>query len=333
MCPQLSPTAPVPNSNRASGRSTVKTEDPPSPSIDTGQTCPHCNAPVETVDTPEAVCRHCQTVVTTEPISTAPRPRYDDTDTEKTRTGSRITLLYADRGLGTGIDVGATTDGDGTALTATQRRIFKNKGWKKRLRPQEYRLDYALGELRRIGAELNVPTSELESAARLYREALAGGYINGRSVDGFVAACLLVAVRQSSLTLPISIREIRSVSQATREQTRTARGVLELHLDVEIPPMRPKDFLPQATSTLSAPYRVEVCARKLLDARRSDGTATEGVSPRTLAAAALHAAFCVVDVSRRPTLEELSEVFGVSKSTISSRKGDLVQYQEVWDAY
>jgi len=331
MCPQLSPTAPVPNSNHASGRSTVKTEDPPSPSIDTGQTCPHCNAPVETVDTPEAVCRHCQTVVTTEPISTAPRPRYDDTDTEKTRTGSRITLLYADRGLGTGIDVGATTDGDGTALTATQRRIFKNKGWKKRLRPQEYRLDYALGELRRIGAELNVPTSELESAARLYREALAGGYINGRSVDGFVAACLLVAVRQSSLTLPISIREIRSVSQATREQTRTARGVLELHLDVEIPPMRPQDFLPQATSTLSAPYRVEVCARKLLDARRSDGTATEGVSPRTLAAAALHAAFCVVDVSRGPTLEELSEVFDVSKSTISSRKGDLVQYQVVWD--
>jgi transcription initiation factor TFIIIB Brf1 subunit/transcription initiation factor TFIIB len=108
---------------------------------------------------------------------------------------------------------------------------------------------------------------------------------------------------------------------------------LELHLDVEIPPMRPQDFLPQATSTLSAPYRVEVCARKLLDARRSDGTATEGVSPRTLAAAALHAAFCVVDVSRGPTLEELSEVFDVSKSTISSRKGDLVQYQEVWDAY
>jgi transcription initiation factor TFIIB len=333
MCPQLSPTAAVPTSSHTSEHPTTETEKPSSPSVNSGQTCPSCGAPVETVDTPEAVCRHCQTVVTTEPISTAPRPRYDDTGGEKTQAGSRVTLLYADGGLGTSIEAGATTDEDGATLSATQRRVFKHKGWTKRLRPQAYRLDYALGELRRIGAELNIPTSELECAAHLYREALTEGHINGRSADGFVAACLLAAVRQSSLTIPVSVREIRSVSRATREQARTARGVLELRLDVEIPPMRPQDFLPRATSMLSAPYRVEMCATKLLDARRSDETATESLSPRTLAAAALHAAFCFVDVSQRPTLEELSEVFEVSKSTISSRKGDLLQYRGVWDVY
>lgn len=328
MCPQLSPTAPVSTSNHTSGHPASKTEDPPSPGVDSGQTCPNCGVPVETVDTSEAVCRHCQTVVTTEPISTAPRPRYDDTDAEKARTGSRITLLYADKGLGAGIDVGATTDGEGSTLTATQRRIFENKGWKKHLRPQEFRLDYALGELRRIGAELNIPTSELESAAHLYREALTGGYINGRSVDGFVAACLLAAVRQSSLPIPISVREIRSVSQATREQARTARGVLELHLDVEIPPMRPQDFLPRATSMLSAPHRVEMVATKLLDARRSDETATKSISPRTLAASALHAAFSLTTVDDRPTLADLSEVTKVAESTISKQKGTLLKYRE-----
>jgi transcription initiation factor TFIIB len=306
------------------------TDHPPSPSVEDGRTCPNCGASVETVDTSEAVCRDCQIVVTAEPVSTAPRPRYGESETEKIRTGSRVTLLYADRGLGAGIDAGATTDGQGAPLTADQRRIFRDKGWKKHLRSQDFRLDYALSEIRRIGAELNIPTSELECAAHLYREALAESHIEGRSVDGFVAACLLAAIRQSSLTLPVSIREIQAASRATREQVRTARGVLELRLDVEIPPMKPRDFLPQAVSRLAAPHRVEMCARKLLVARRSDEEATGSLSPRTLAAAALHAAFSLTHSDDSPSLTELSDIMGVAESTISERKSHLLRYRDVW---
>lgn len=328
---QTSPTTGVsPSSSNSTHRSPTTDHTPP-PSVDDGRTCPNCGGSVETVDTSEAVCRDCQVVVTAEPVSTAPRPRYCKEDAEKTRTGSRVTLLYADRGLGAGIDTGATRDGQGTLLTATQRRIFRDENWKKHLRPRDFRLDYALGEIRRIGAELNVPTSELECAAHLYREALAEGHIEGRSVDGFVAACLLTVIRQSSLTLPVSIREIEGVSRATREQARTARGVLELRLDVEIPPMKPRNFLPQAVSTLAAPYRVETCATKLLAARQYDEEATGGLSPRTLAAAALHAAFSLTYPENRPPLTEISKVTNVAESTISERKSHLLQYRDAWE--
>ena len=312
-------------------RSSAGTEQPPSPSVDDGRTCPNCGTIVETVDTSEAVCPDCQIVVTAEPVSTAPRPRYDEGDGETARTGSRVTLLYADRGLGTGIDENATTDGNGSPLSASQRRVCRDKGWTKHLRPREFRLDYALGEIRRVGAQLDVPTSELECAAHLYRRALSEGHVQGRSVDGFVAASLLVAVRQSSLTLPVSVREIEAVSRATREQFRTARGLLEVRLGVEVPPMDPQNFLPRAVSRLSAPYQVELCATTLLATRRADKDATGSVSPRTLAAAALHAAFSLVDPDDRPTLSEIATVVDVSESTVSERKGHLLQYRDAWE--
>jgi transcription initiation factor TFIIIB Brf1 subunit/transcription initiation factor TFIIB len=56
------------------------------------------------------------------------------------------------------------------------------------------------------------------------------------------------------------------------------------------------------------------------------------VSPRTLAAAALHTAFSIVTPETRPTLNEIGAVMDVSASTISERKSDLLQYRTAWEA-
>jgi len=331
MCPPSTHTTDVASVGQTNGYS-FQSEAPPSPTVTDGRTCPNCESVVKTIDTSEGVCRDCQTVITAQPLSTAPKPTYGDTHSESAHTGSRVTLLYADQGLGAGVDTSVTTDTNGTPLSPSQQRVCNDTGWTKQLRPREYRLDSALSELRRLGAALNVPTAELESAARLYRIAHKKGHVQGRSVDGFIAACLLVAVRQSSLSLPVSVREIESASPATRDQVRTARGVLTLHLDVEIPPIDPQAFVPQAVSKLSESHRVERCAMRLLTARQSDVDATESISPRTLAAAALHAAFSLVTPKARPTLDEIEAVIDVSASTISERKSELLQYREVWEA-
>jgi transcription initiation factor TFIIB len=292
--------------------------------------CPNCTTTIEPTGRSEVVCPECDLVLADEPISTLPRPRYDDES--KARTGSRVTVLYADRGLGVGIDEDVTTDGDGRPLSRTQRRVAREKPWTKHRTTAEVRLDYALGEIRRMGGALDVPTAERERAAQLYRKAHKAGIVVGRSVDGFAAVCLLVAIRQSSLSIPVSSRELTDVSRADPEQIRTARGALKLHMDVEIPPMDPHDLLPRAASELSAPWTVRQCARTLLDARCTDESREfRGVSPRTLAAAALHAAYEVVDCPERPTLSALSSVTGVAGSTISDRKGLLLQYREAWE--
>ena len=306
------------------------------PTNDPGRTdpdrpvCPECRRSVETVDTREAVCPDCNLVLTTSPVSTAPRPRYDD-GRSRARTGGRVTNLYADRGIGVGTPENATTDGSGTVLNAAQRRVVREKPWTKHRTSRECRVDYALGEIRRMGAAFDLPDPELERAATLYRQAHARGVIEGRSVEGFATACLLAAVRQSAIDLPVSTAELRRVTRASETQVRTARRVLEHRLDVRIPPMEPHAFLPKFASELDLPREVRRCAVALLEERASDDTREfRSISPRTLAAAAIHAACDIIAWDDRPNLSELAATSNVSRTTISQRKGCLSQYGGRW---
>jgi len=321
-----------PPAGESSERETVfsRPEQPPAPNVDAGAVCPECRQYVKTVDTSEAVCPECDLVVTTSPISTDPLPRYDD-GVSRARTGSRVTNLYADRGIGVGISENVITDGNGAPLEQTQRRVAREKPWTKHRTSEEVRLDYALGEIRRMGATFNLPNTELERAAHLYRRAHAEGVIVGRSVEGFATACLLIAIRQSSISLPVSTAELGQTTRATDEQIRTARGVLEFQLDIEIPPMEPQEFLPKIVSDLGAPQQVKRCAETLLSGWEAEQDENfRALSPRTLAAAAIHAAYDITEYDDRPTLSELSAVSNVSHSTISQRKNSLLKYEEEW---
>lgn len=294
-------------------------QQPRSPTAKSGIVCPDCDRVIPAVDTSEAVCSECGIVLDENPISTKPRPRYDDGRSRR-RAGGRVTNLYADRGIGVGV-ADTATDSKGNCLSRSQRRVARDKPWTKHRSPEEFRLDYALGELRRMGAVLDVPDAERERAARLYRRAHAADAIVGRSTEGFATACLLVALRQSSVSFPISTAELEEVTRATDEQIRTARGALEVELGVEVPPMKPHEFLPKFTSELGTSDRVRRCAETLLEEwEASQDEAFRSISPRTLAAAALHTAYDVVNCRDRPTLSQLSAVADVAESTISQRK-------------
>lgn len=309
------------------------TTERPSPNrSDAHRRCPDCDTTIKIVDVIEAVCPECKVVVSEEPISTLPQPRYDcDGNNSKARTGSRLTHLYADRGLGAGITTNVIKDENGTLLSDTQRRVARQKPWTTHRTQKETRLDAALSEIRRMGKKQDIPNVELEYAARLYRKAHTEGLVTGRSVNGFATACLLAAVRTSSLRLPVSLAELKDVSRATEDQIKTARGVLEIRMELKIPPLKPRDLVPKVTSELGIATIVERCARTLLKAYRTDEDAScRGFSPRTLAGAALHAAYDIVECDGRPTLSELSDVLHVSGSTISQRKSHLLQYREAW---
>jgi transcription initiation factor TFIIB len=183
-----------------------------------------------------------------------------------------------------------------------------------------------------MGTEYDIPDVELEYAARLYHKAHAAGLVAGRSANGFATACLLVAVRKSPLQLPVSLRELEEVARATEDQIKTARGALEVRMEIEIPPLEPQDLIPKVTSEFDIHMPVERCAKTLLRAFQADDeTDCHGFSPRTLTGAALHAAYDIIDCDNRPTLSQLSDVLCVSESTISQRKSYLLQYKGVWE--
>jgi transcription initiation factor TFIIIB Brf1 subunit/transcription initiation factor TFIIB len=126
----------------------------------------------------------------------------------------------------------------------------------------------------------------------------------------------------------VSERELQTVTRADRDQIRTARGALTVELDIEIPPIEADAFLPRARSELSMPAAVERSARTFLSTYKHGEGAHHGTSPRTLAAAAVHAAYDRQECDERPTLNALSDVFDVARSTISSQKNSLIQTVE-----
>jgi transcription initiation factor TFIIB len=299
----------------------AETDAPVGHPADTLQ-CRCCGAEIRRVESQVVFCPECHVVQDDRPLSRTPRPHYGEN--ERKRTGSRVTNLWADQGLGTGVGT-SNTDSNGNTLSRSQRRVTRKRGWTNRRTSSEYRLDYAFGEIRRMGATFAVPEPELEEAARLYRNARAAGCVQGRSVEGFVTACLLAAIRRSTRMIPVSGQELRTVTRADEEQIRVAREALSVELDVEIPPLRPKAFLPKAASELAIPGHVERRVRTVLAAYTAGDGAYRGHSPRTLAAAAVHAAYDLTSWGKRPTLESLSNVFGTSESTISAKKGELLE--------
>lgn len=292
--------------------------------------CPECGATVQTVDVSESVCSDCDTVITTKPTSTTGRRWNDAKERERrARAGGRVTNLWADRGIGVGVPETETKDASGSSINQTQSRVTSEKPWTHRRKPAEVHLDYALGEIRRMSERFDIPQTEREEAARLYRVARDEHLLTGRSADGFATACLLAAIRRSSRRIPVSETELLEVSRATRSQVRTARGTLGFELGIGIPPMDPRDFVPRTVSELGGPHTVERHALVLLEAWiNSDHGSSSGISPRTLAGAAVHAAFDEFSDGDRPPLAELADIVGVAQSTISTRKGDLVRFKE-----
>lgn len=276
--------------------------------------CPDCGTRVPATDATEFVCPDCDVVVDDGPLSRRPARVFDERDRRrKKRTGGRVTLLYADRGIGAG-------------APASRRR--GSGGWTNERTDAEARLAYALGEIRRIGAALSVPRAEREAAARLYRRAAALKCVAGRDIDAFAAASLLVAVRRSRVPLPVSLSELEPVSRTSRRKLRLARSVMERELDLAVPPMDPRHFLPAVVDAFELPTAVERTARDLLDALLADDDARcRGFSPRTLAGAATHLA-CDIEGYDGPTLDALGGELDVDGCTISQRKSFVAQFAD-----
>ncbi len=282
----------------------------PSPELFTSTSrCPDCGQYIQTVDVLEAVCSECQVDIGA-PVSRNGRAWYTNAERRKRKqTARRVSPLFTDKGIG--------THGN-----------LKDRAWTKDRTSSDYRLGYALGELKRMGSKFEVPEQILESAALLYRKAQREGLIEGRCIDGFTAASLLIAIRQSPVRMPISCKEIRDVYRAERRQFENARTVLELELNQKVPPMDPVDFIPKATSELGSPLVIRQSARKLLEAQE-EGEEFLGNSPRTLAAAAVYAAYDIVECDDSVTLAEVSDVLGVASSAISTNKSDVMKYRHV----
>jgi transcription initiation factor TFIIB len=304
-----------------------QTVDQPAASDET-EVCPECGGRLGTDDEHgETACVECGLVVAESHIDRGPEWRsFEDGErTNKSRVGAPTTKLLHDKGLSSHIGW-EDRDSYGNALSSSQRRRMRRlRTWDERFRTRDHserNLKQALGEIQRMGSALDLPDDVRETASDLYRRALAGDLLPGRTIESISTAALYAAARQ--MDTPRSIDEVTAVSRAEEMEFKRAYRYLVRELGLAVQPADPQQFVGRLTSDLDVDPDTERLTREILASAADTGT-FNGKSPVGLAAAAIYAAAQLSGEGL--TQDAVSEVAEVSNVTIRNR------YQELLEVY
>ncbi len=280
---------------------------------DVPQACPDCQSPVRP-DGTEFCCTECGLVCARREIDRGPEWReFTDDSQRKRRTGPPLSRSRHDRGLSTtiGYDSGGRVTGRKRRQFARMRREHKRANLSKKTDQNQF---YGYVEIRRIQGQLSLPLHFRDQACVLFRSAQAENLLQGRSIEGFAAACLYAVCRTSSL--PRTIDEIVSIARADRAELLAAYRALNRELGLETGPIDPRSYLPRFASTLDLETAVEQVAQeaagRLLEERLIGGRNPAGVAAGCLYYAARE--------SPGPSVTQaaVAELADVAATTVSS---------------
>ena len=269
-------------------------------------------------DSGEEVCGACGLVVQSGMVDAGPEWRSFNAQENQSRgrAGGALSLALYDKGLSTGFRPDKDHHGNRldneTRIKMTRLRRFDNRA--KLDTTQNRNLNFAMGELDRLTAQLHLPGSVRERAALTYRRAFKEGLLRGRSIDAFVAASVYAACRQ--LQVPRPLKDLSKAS--TRDHAEVARTyrLLLKELGLRMPVDDPIKFVPSIASKLNLDTSTERCAMDILVAAQKRQGLT-GKDPRGLAAAALYKA-CIINRERR-IQKDVALAAGTTEVTLRNR--------------
>ena len=248
----------------------------------------------------------------------------DGIDNSNERVGMPSTNLLHDKGLTT--DIGwQNQDFAGIGLSSDMSKLFR------RLRRQHQRtrinssternLAVALGELQRLSARMNLPTSVREEAAYIYRKAVEMKLVRGRSIEGVVASSIYAACRIHEI--PRTLDEVGKHSRTGRKEIGRTFRAISRELMLNVPPANPDNYVPRFCAKLNLPNKVVHKANYILK-MANEIELTAGRGPTGIAAASVYLA-SILEKEQR-TQKQVSEAAGVTEVTIRNR------YKEICEA-
>lgn len=277
--------------------------------------CPDCGSAIYT-DSDERVCKECGLIVETDWLDRGPEWRsFDDDRTNPKRTGAPLTVARHDWGLST--EIGYASD-----ISAAKRRQFA------RLRRQHNRAQiaskrernqiHAFTRIRQITSSKSLPTQIRDNACSLFRSAQNEDLLRGRSIEGFVAACLYAACRLASVSR--TIEEITAASQSSQSEFEAAYDALNRDLGLPVEPTHPREYLPRFADQLDVSSAIERRAGELAEQTETEGILV-GRKPSGVAAACLYTAAKEYDESL--TQREAAAVASVTPVTLRTTYQEL----------
>ncbi len=281
--------------------------------------CPNCGLSEWDLDAVrgETSCAECGFVAEMNMIDPGAEWVNHSDGSDRSRVGAPTTLSLSDKGLNTVIDRRDLYSGAAARHGMSNRQA---RDWRRRATidhrsktrdSRSRNLSKAMQFIRDRG-DLTPQTREIASG--LYRKAVEGGLVTGRSIRGVTAACVYLAAREAKLP-----RRIETIAgnfdmnspQDLKELKRTIRLVsrmLGMHHVTG-----PEEYFEKFHSDLGLPSQALGRAHEIWDAVKND-LAWQGKKPSGIAGVVLYRASH--DSGSPRTQSEVCSVCGVSEVTL-----------------
>ncbi len=283
--------------------------------------CPECGGPVKYDKTAgELTCTKCGTVIEEDMVDFGQdwREFSPDQSSARRRSGTPTSFTKSDQGMTT--EIGKASDMY-TLSSDKRKEYLMMRKWQRRIStPIERNIKFALAELRRIAAQLNLPQSISEEAARLYRVAAERGLVRGRSMESVVAGAAYIACKK--FQIPRTLKEIAEVFHLDIKDVGKTYRFICRQMNIKILPPNPLDYVHRFANELNLPASVQTKAIEIIK-EAQENEITSGKGPTGIAAAALYIASLIVDEKR--TQREVADIAGVTEVTIRNRYKELLK--------
>lgn len=285
------------------------------------QTCPECDGRLRTTDA-ETTCEDCGLVATDQHIDHGPEWRAYNDEAEK-RTGAPQDPSLHDGGLSTTLYTGA--DGNGNPLPARKQaqmqRLRKRHSRSRYENKIERNKMHVFSEIRRITSALGIADIVQNRACDLYKSAQKEDLIQGRTLEGFAAACVYATCR--CLGLPWERAEFKTVGRCPPNCVDVAYDVMNQELGLPTRPLSAKAFVPRYAAELDLSDAVRQDAEAL--AEQADESRAMNGEGSVIAGAALYLA--ALGTQHRLTQEDAAAVADCTSVALRSRYHDLRDLQ------
>ena len=270
--------------------------------------------------TGEKICSGCGIVLGVEREYVDP---LLDTNTNlgNMNVGTPSSLAHHDKNLSTMISY-SNVDAVGVAIRIDQRSaIQRMRRWNKisdNNRSYHRNLKNAFAVLIRIKDKLSLSNTILEKSAYYYRKILDQNLIKGRSIKGFVVACVYVSCRE--MNVPRTIEEVAEIADADKIFAGKCYRLLVRKLKIRLPSIDSSSHLARIANNAGISERTFRYAVEMMSMIKDDPVSF-GKDPCAIAVAVLYGA--CLEKGEKTSQSKISLAGNVSVVTLRKRFLDI----------
>ncbi|HEU5446160.1 MAG TPA: transcription initiation factor IIB [Nitrososphaeraceae archaeon] len=284
--------------------------------------CQHCKDESVVFDhgTGEKICSGCGIVLSVEREYIDPL-LDTNINLSNMNLGTPSSLAHHDKNLSTMISY-SNVDADGVAISVDQRSaIQRMRRWNKisnNNRSYHRNLKNAFAVLIRIKDKLSLSETIIEKSAYYYRKILDQNLIKGRSIRGFVVACVYVSCRE--MNVPRTIEEIAEISNTDKIFAGKCYRLLVRTLKVRLPSIDSTSHLARIANNAGISERTLRHAVQMMSQIKDDPISF-GKDPCAIAVAVLYGA--CLEKGEKTSQSRISLAGNVSVVTLRKRFLDI----------